>query len=169
MECKSGLRFKVQKFTLLFANLINTEVEMKNQYLVAVTATLLVVVGITLAQQPIPPAFPLDPTPGIAPPIANPTAPVKPALTPISVPASAPTSPKPEEMSIDQLIEGVENLRAQKAELDKKEQAMIKLIQRKAEKQKERIDGLDIGAPASGAPSAAVFPPQNIPATALSR
>lgn len=62
-------------------------------------------------------------------------------------PSPAVASPKLEEMSLDQLLDAVEGLRARKAELEKKEQEMLKLINRKAEEQKERIDRLNDGAP----------------------
>ncbi|OWK35656.1 hypothetical protein FRUB_08219 [Fimbriiglobus ruber] len=51
-------------------------------------------------------------------------------------------------MTIDQLLDAIDGIRVQKAELEKKEQAMLKILQTKAEKQKQRIEKLTQNAPA---------------------
>jgi hypothetical protein len=61
---------------------------------------------------------------------------------------------KPDDMTIDQLLEAVEKFREQKAELEKKEQTFMKVLHLKAAKQKERIDSLG-GAPQPVSPPAA--------------
>jgi hypothetical protein len=168
-------------FTLSSDNPLETEFDMKKQYLISATTVLLAVGGMTLAQQqqrvhptPLPPPsvpIPTTPGPNTIPPsdplvqapvpqsYPQPTPPV-PVQIQYSVPLAQPTAPvapqrvssvvapsKMEDMTIDQLLDAVESLRDQKAELEKKEQAMLKLIEKKADKQNERIDRLKGEAP----------------------
>ncbi len=84
---------------------------MKRRYLIAAGTVLLTVVGVTIAQQPpttrpsTPPAFPKPAGADQYPMIGG------------AVPIPSP-EPKPEELTIEQLLETVKNLRAQKAELE---------------------------------------------------
>jgi hypothetical protein len=48
----------------------------------------------------------------------------------------------PEEMSVEQLIDGIEKVRAQRAELEKKERQMTKTLQLKASLLKQRMEKL---------------------------
>ncbi|MBP3958307.1 hypothetical protein J8F10_23920 [Gemmata sp. G18] len=121
---------------------------MKTRYLIAVGAVLLAVVGATVAQQQTQPK-PVPGSPDAAPPTAirpERTLLPSPATDPLVVVGPAPRTlsaeTKPESMTIEQLIDAVDGFREQKAELEKKERAYLKVLHRKAEKQKERIDGL---------------------------
>jgi hypothetical protein len=119
---------------------------MKTRTLIAAAAgcVVLVACGMALAQPRSGGVPPGASPPGI--PAANPI----PAGLPSPVPvqnAPVEAAPKPDDMSIDQLIDAVEQIRTQKADLEKKEQAMLKTLRTKAAKQKERIDGLDVGQP----------------------
>ena len=82
-----------------------------------------------------------DPSEHIPAPSVTPTTP--PATHP--VPALAPplSVTKPEDLTIDQLLEGIEALRNQKEEMEKKEKAMLKVLRQKAEKLSQRISNLD--------------------------
>jgi hypothetical protein len=79
-------------------------------------------------------------------------------------------TPRPEvplaEKSIDQLLDRLEALRAQKAELEKAEQELVKEIRRKMEKQSDRINRLGITPndppPVIGS-SSSLAPPPGIP------
>ncbi len=110
---------------------------MKRRYLIAASAALLTVVGVTIAQQPpatrpnTPPAFPKPAAVEQIPAFGGPA-----QLTPL-------VESNPEELSIEQLLETVKNLRAQKAELEKREQAFMKVLTKKTNKVKEEIDGLN--------------------------
>lgn len=126
------------------------EFDMKKPYLVLTLAVLLAIGGMTLAQQqqrplpsielvPTPPPPKEIPTPQVVPLTVSPKPEPAPQRYPVSLPA-----PKMEELSIDQLLDTIEALRAQKAELEKKEQTILKLIEKKVEKQQERIDRLNI-------------------------
>ena len=100
---------------------------------------LLLVCGIALARQDaglqLPPG---GPVPGI-PPLGLPIAP-----TPIS-PTSPPVAPKPSaEPTLDELLASLEKLRGEKAELEKKEQELVKVIQKKATEQKVRMEKLGL-------------------------
>jgi hypothetical protein len=112
-------------------SLFGMEAEMKTRYLIAVGAVLLAVVGMTIAQQP---KIGLTPAGGAG------------ALPPpndLSAPPGKPTERKPEDMTIEQLLDAVDGFRAQKAEIEKKEKAYMKVVHQKAEKLKQRIDNLD--------------------------
>lgn len=76
----------------------------------------------------------------------------------------AQAAPKPDDMTIDQLLEAVENLRAQKAEMEKREQAMLKVLRQKAEKMNQRIGNLGGGQPpmpTEVAPVGGMYPNQS--------
>jgi hypothetical protein len=70
------------------------------------------------------------------------------------------------EKSIDQLLDRLEALRGQKAELEKAEQELVKEIRRKMEKQSDRINRLGITPNDSVLPpgvSSSLGPPAGIP------
>ena len=116
---------------------------MKSRYLSAVGAALLVVVGVTLAQQPK--VAPLPPPPDYSAPVV-PHAYTPPSAPPVYIqPQALPTAreAKPDEMTLEQLLDAVDGFRAQKAELEKKEKAFMKVVHQKAGKLKERIEGID--------------------------
>jgi len=77
-----------------------------------------------------------------------------PATTPdqpmSSAPDRGPTSsrpahadPRPEDLTIDQILDAVDNIRDQKADLEKKEKFYLRALHRKTEKLQERIDRMD--------------------------
>ncbi|MDY3554701.1 hypothetical protein R5W24_003830 [Gemmata sp. JC717] len=125
---------------------------MKTRYVLVVGAALLAVVGATIAQQNTHPVSgPSVPKQQVIPPIDVPTAPQRsvppipnqdPLLTAATFPRQQAIPAKPEDLTIDQLIEAVDGFREQKAEIEKKERAYLKVLHRKALSQKERIDGL---------------------------
>lgn len=148
---------------------------MKTRYLLAVCAALLAVVGMTIAQ----------PQPKLPPTIPAPGVPTAPDLPPArgAVPAGQPLPAlgefravavgKPEELTIDQLIEAVEGFREQKAEVEKKERAFLKVLHHKAHLQKVRIDGLGGDGvpslvPGPVGPSSNSIPPAPAPGTTIS-
>lgn len=65
-----------------------------------------------------------------------------PAIPSATVP---PPAGKPDDLTIDQLLDAVEAVRAQKAALEKQEQALLKVIGEKAEKLKARINKVGAG------------------------
>ena len=69
-------------------------------------------------------------------------------------PAAAPE--KPAAATIDQLMDQLERLRAQKAELDRQEKATIEKLQEAVAKQKDRLTKLGVVEPA---PAPALVPP----------
>ncbi len=75
------------------------------------------------------------------PQLVVPIAPPSPPLP--TTPAFVPTQPV-KEKSLDQLLDDLELLRKQKAELEKKEQDLIKVIQQKADKQADRMKQLGL-------------------------
>ena len=81
--------------------------------------------------------------------------------TPVQVVSEA----KPEDMTIDQLLDGVDAIRAKKAELEKKEAAMLKAMVQKVEKQKARIDGLGVVVPENRS----TIPPVGTPGPSIVR
>jgi len=66
---------------------------------------------------------------------------VPPSLPKASQPAAAPL---PEAQTIEQLISGLVDLRAKKAELERQEQAAIKTLREKLKEQKQRLAALGI-------------------------
>ena len=61
---------------------------------------------------------------------------------PQQIPPAGPQAP--EDKSLDQLLDELEAVRAQKAELEKREQEVTRAIQRRAEKQAERMNRLGV-------------------------
>ena len=106
----------------------------------AVGGTLLAICGVVLAQAP---TNPVPPLPG---PPASVKVPTQPELSPDPEPIPS-VQRKAEDQTLEQLLDAVEIVRAQKAELEKKEQALRKALQKKMEKLKERIEKLDVGTP----------------------
>lgn len=93
-----------------------------------------------------PPAVPVIPASNMPPPNIPPITPAIPVFP-------QPTIMPVKEKSLDQLLDELETLRAQKAEIEKKEQALTKTIQQKATKQADRMMQLGITPPApAGAP-----------------
>ncbi|QJX00998.1 hypothetical protein [Frigoriglobus tundricola] len=127
---------------------------MKKRALIVVTALLLAAAGLTVAQQqnatmPVHPvgtgvALPPPSHGGVPPGFVPPT---------ISVPAaSVAKEVKPEDLTIEQLIEAMEKTRDEIAEREKKNKAMLKVLQEKVNKLKVRMDSF------SGKPEAPAIP-----------
>jgi hypothetical protein len=76
---------------------------------------------------------------------------------------SVKTDPKPDELTIDQILDTVESIREQKAELEKKERLYLKALNRKTEKLKERIERVQ-GDTSPGQSDTAPLPSTIIPA-----
>jgi hypothetical protein len=117
-----------------------------------------VAVGVAYTQAPkTPPAAPTSPKTNQALP-ALPDVPHAPAGTSLPSPVNmAPgVLPTPQE-NIDQMLDRLEQLRAQKAELEKKEQELLATIRKRIDKQTERLDrmGITLKSPEQIAP-----PPQ---------
>jgi hypothetical protein len=119
---------------------------MKNRTLLALIALLALVCGRGPSQPPttIPPPAPYTPPPAdpyqTKPPVL--VAPAGPQrIPPPSFPVPVP------ERTLDQLLDDLETLRAQKAEIEKKEAELTKTIQKKAEKQSDRLKSLGLGGP----------------------
>ena len=140
---------------------------MKTRYLIAVCAVPLVVCGVILAQQPVTPPPGVTPNLSLTSPAGYPQ-PVPPtggftyefkrdniAVPPVPPPPKAET--KPDEMTIEQLAEALKNLRAERAEMDAREKAMVKALRKKGETLRQLIDSVigDTG------PSGAVVPGSN--------
>jgi hypothetical protein len=84
-------------------------------------------------------------------------APENPALpnVPVTAQPPAPTSPL-KERSLNQLLDDIQQIRVQKAELEKKEQALIAEVRKLLAQQSDRLNKLGLGAPVQ---------PQSIPET----
>lgn len=110
---------------------------MKSRYLIAVGAVALAMGGLALAQyEKVPPGK--LPNPNVPP------GPVPPSPALIPQPSTPPVvETKPEDMTIEQLLDAVDKFREQKAEIEKKEKAYMKVVHQKAEKLKQQIDNLD--------------------------
>ncbi len=105
-----------------------------------VSAGLLVIVGGAPAQKIVPP-------PGAVP---TPVFPAPPADARIP-PTAVPVPPVPQVKSVDDLLTELENLRAQKAELEKREQDLNAALRKKLDAQAERLKKLGT-APKSAEP-----------------
>lgn len=121
----------------------------------------LVVCGVTLAQNttsPIPPSS----VPQVFQPAQGHAAQIPSANLPVTTVVSASkTAAKPEDMTIEQILDVVENIREQREELEKKEKLYLKVLHRKTEKLRERIDRVDgdpTTPPSIIAPSTSVIP-----------
>jgi len=74
----------------------------------------------------------------------QPVVPITPPSPPLpTAPIIVPTQPV-KEKSLDQLLDDLESLRKQKAELEKKEQDLVKAILQKADKQADRLKQLGL-------------------------
>jgi hypothetical protein len=81
---------------------------------------------------------------------APPPIPATEGIAPQSLPAtptvgSAASAPK--ERSINQLLDEIQTVRAQKAELAKREQALMAEVRKLVEQQNERLNKMGLGAP----------------------
>jgi hypothetical protein len=94
---------------------------------------------------PTPTPTPIVPT---IPPSPTPIVPTIPALSPPLAIPSTPVLQPVKEKSLDQVLDELVALRTQKAEIEKKEQELIKAIQQKATKQADRMKQLGITSPA---------------------
>jgi hypothetical protein len=84
---------------------------------------------------------------------------------PFTPPRSANVDVPPAEKSLDQLLDRLESLRAQKAELERQEQEVVKEIRRKVEKQSDRLQRLGVNDSIAPVPPPSVsFAPNVIPA-----
>lgn len=110
-----------------------------------VLALLLVAVGVGHTQQP----------PQVPSPLGAPTPPLIPAFTQPIVPQVEMAPTPPPEPTLDQLIDKLEGIHKQKAELAKAEQDTMKAIRGKIETQSERLRKLGVAPPAQ-APSPAI-------------
>jgi hypothetical protein len=70
---------------------------------------------------------------------------ILPAPVPQDAPTVAPPTARAAAKSLDQLIDRLEDLRAQKAELDRQEAELVKEIRRKMERQSDRLHRLGVG------------------------
>ncbi|MBN9521459.1 hypothetical protein J0H58_23555 [bacterium] len=89
---------------------------------------------------------------------------IPPPGVPFTPPRPAPADAPPAEKSLDQLLDRLEALRAQKAELERQEQEVVKEIRRKVERQSDRLQRLGVNDPLLSPPSPSVsFAPAVIP------
>jgi hypothetical protein len=91
---------------------------------------------------------------------APPPIPATEGIAPQSLPAtptvgSAASAPK--ERSINQLLDEIQTIRAQKAELERKEQALKAEVRKLVEQQNERLSKMGLGAPVQPPPAAVDF------------
>ncbi len=114
---------------------------------------LLVAAGGLAYTQPVPRSAPVPDGPQLIPP------PGVPPTTPRVVGATD----VPAERSLDQLLDRLEALRAQKAELERQEQEVVKEIRRKVEKQSDRLQRLGVSDPILPAAPSVSFAPTVIP------
>ena len=129
---------------------------------IGVGCVLLAVCGMTLAQNASTPV----PSPGSYG-TAHGNQPITfPNGLPISNVQSVKTDPKPDDLTIDQILDTVENIREQKAELEKKEKLYLKALNRKTEKLKERIERVQ-GDTSAGQNDSSTPPPTYIPSSPM--
>jgi hypothetical protein len=87
-------------------------------------------------------------------PLPTPT-PITPGIPGVGIPATVgpsvqvPVAEAGSEKSLDHLLDELEALRVKKAEIEKKEQELIRVIQQKTDKQVERMKKLGINGPAA--------------------
>ena len=121
-------------------------------------SVVLAVCGITLAQVPISPT----PVPQGYSSSQAPSANLAASHTP-----TVKTDLKPDDLTIEQILDTVETIREQKAELEKKEKLYLKSLRKKTEKLKERIDRVDPDTSTSPAisstPPSIVIPVSSVP------
>lgn len=70
---------------------------------------------------------------------------IGPVTIPQDTPTVAPPAARAAAKSLDQLLDRLEDLRAQKAELDRQEAEVVKEIRRKMERQTDRLQRLGVG------------------------
>ncbi len=92
------------------------------------------------------------------PPTLLPTSPL-PVPDLVSEPPLPPRAPLAQEPTVDQMLDALEKLRAQKAELEKKERETVEAIGKKVEKQTERMRKLGIGEAMRTAEAKSPLPP----------
>jgi hypothetical protein len=108
--------------------------------------------GLLLAKQTAPLLPPLPPA--HQPPPATPELPRAEVLPVVSLP-SAPVlqaAPKADDLTIEQLLEAVDRVQAQKAELEKRERELLQALRAKADRLRERLDKLGVGDRPAGPP-----------------
>src|SRR5205823_11197464 len=89
---------------------------------------------------------PVTVSPDLAPPSVVPPLPRQ-SIPPQSVPVA------PKEPTVDEMLDSLERLRAQKLEIEKREQELVAAIRRKIEKQAERLERLGVAPrPAAATP-----------------
>lgn len=124
---------------------------------IVVAGCLLLAAGIAFARQDKPPGPVTPELPSITP-LTVPSAPVAapvdalpklvgaqpaPFVPPLATLPTPPAPPKGnDDLPLDELMDMVEKLRAEKAAIEKKEQELVKVIQKKAAAQKERMQKL---------------------------
>jgi hypothetical protein len=139
------------------------EADLMNRKLIAFVFGIVVLAacGITLAQSP---SIPLNVSPSAPQPVLS--VPSIPSGVPSSNHQPVRTDVKPDDLTIDQILDAVETIREEKAELEKKEKVFLKALHRKAEKLKERMERVEpdntqpptILVPASPVPPPVVAP-----------
>ena len=103
---------------------------------------LLTAVAAAAYTQSQPPTVPPLPSPQVVPSdVAAPLTPTVRAGQSIP-PQVVPVAPK--EPTVDEMLDSLEKLRAQKAEIEKREQELVAAIRRKIEKQSERLERLGV-------------------------
>jgi hypothetical protein len=131
-------------------------------------ACLVLAAGTGSSQPPQPSVAPAQPSPGQVIPVPN-----VPALDRSSGPVAPAAQTPPAPQSIDQLMEKLEQLRRQKAVLEKEEQAVTAELRVALQKQKERLAklGIEEEAPAPPVtivrpePTPDLIPPSTVPTT----
>jgi hypothetical protein len=111
---------------------------MKSTIAIAALAVL-VVAGTSYTQQ--------APRPTSSPPAVAPTDTIPPVSVAPAPPANIPPSYVPvasQELTVDQMLDRLQQLRAQKAEIEKKEHELLNAIRKKVEKQTERLERLGV-------------------------
>jgi hypothetical protein len=110
-----------------------------------VSVGLLAVVCGVATSQPVPPVPPVpSPSPRLEfPPPGPPPANIPPVIVPTAPTYPVPPAPPPEK-TVDELLNDLERVQTQKAELDKREQELKATIRKKLEKQTERLNKLGV-------------------------
>ena len=119
---------------------------MSRKPIVVAGGILLLACGIALARQNPPPLGPPSVGALVNSPLSGGVTP-PPSIVPEAAPVvpGPPAAPKKaEEQTLDQLLDALEQIRTQKSELEKKEQELTKVIQKKAAQQKDRMDKLGV-------------------------
>jgi hypothetical protein len=109
----------------------------------AIAVLVLLVVGVGMVYTQTPPPSPPD-------------LPKVPSLGLPAIPEEKPAA-EPKEPTIDELLNKIEKIREQKAELDKQEQAAVAEVKKRMVKQTERLNKLGLGAPVPAPPPVVNF------------